>query len=196
MDNQPQPPITPSAPTAPNPVQPAPSPQPAVQNQEATQPGTAKTVIVILLLIIFNPLGLILMYVWMKWPVWVKILLTVASIILLILPIIAVSALIAINPKKKQAKAHDMERIREVASIQQAVRMYEKDNIGTLPSTLDELVPEYLAEIPTDPTTDQPYLYEVTMGGQDFTICTTFDSEENAELPNCVDSTNSFILEQ
>lgn len=36
-----------------------------------------KTIIVMLTLLFATPVGLILMWVWMKWPLWIRILLTV-----------------------------------------------------------------------------------------------------------------------
>ncbi|MBI4137478.1 hypothetical protein HY469_05455 [Candidatus Roizmanbacteria bacterium] len=191
MDNQPQPPVTPPAPTAPTPAQPASTSQPAAPAQNGMSYET-KMIIVILLLILVYPIGLIMMYIWMKWPMWVKILLTLPILLLFLLPILTASVLVAINPAEQLAKARDTERIAEVTSIQQQVRMYQAENVGAFPPTLDALVPEYLPEVPTDPLTDQPYAYSLEPGGQDFTVCTDFESEENADLPNCIDSTTAY----
>lgn len=40
-----------------------------------------QTILVVLLLIFVYPVGLILMFIWMKWPQWVKILVTSPIII-------------------------------------------------------------------------------------------------------------------
>ncbi|MCR4264375.1 MAG: hypothetical protein NUV98_06690 [Candidatus Roizmanbacteria bacterium] len=191
MDNQPQPPVTPPAPTAPTSAQPAPASQPTVPAQSGMSHDT-KTIIVILLLILVYPIGLIMMYIWMKWPMWAKILITLPILLLFILPILAATVLVAINPKEQLAKARDTERIAEATSIQQQIRMYQTENNGEFPASLDTLVPDYLPEVPTDPSTSQLYTYSLDPGGQDFALCVEFESEQNATLPNCVDSTNSF----
>lgn len=53
------------------------------------------------------------------------------------------------------------------------------------PTTLDELVPKYLSEIPVDPVTKEPYKYKVLREGKDFEICGDYDS---SEFENCQSS--------
>lgn len=50
----------------------------------------AKTIIVILLLLVIYPVGLILMLVWMKWPIWVKLLVSLPLSILIIIFLVAI----------------------------------------------------------------------------------------------------------
>ncbi len=70
--------------------------------QQNTGPSTdTKSLITALLLIFLYPAGLITMWFWVKWPIWLKIML---SLPVLILPFIILSmgALFALNPTKNQ----------------------------------------------------------------------------------------------
>ncbi|MBI4058336.1 hypothetical protein HY408_01075 [Candidatus Gottesmanbacteria bacterium] len=40
----------------------------------------AKTIITVILLIFFSPIGVILMFVWTKWPMWAKLLITFVTL--------------------------------------------------------------------------------------------------------------------
>lgn len=67
---------------------------------------STKKIIVILLLIFFYPLGLLFMFVWMKWPKWVKFLLTglfVLQIGVIIASFGALVALISGSPEMQGA---------------------------------------------------------------------------------------------
>lgn len=44
-----------------------------------------KMIIVILLLVFFMPVGIILMWLWMTWPKWVKILITLIPIFFILI---------------------------------------------------------------------------------------------------------------
>lgn len=57
-----------------------------VRNNELSY--DAKTIIVILTLILVYPVGVILMLIWMDWNKWLKIILTIPLVICLIVPII------------------------------------------------------------------------------------------------------------
>lgn len=68
--------------------QPIPNTPPVIQSPNSTQfqsqqPTNHDTrfIIVILLLIFFYPIGLILMWMWMRWQNWVKVLLSLPVII-------------------------------------------------------------------------------------------------------------------
>lgn len=43
-----------------------------------------KTVLVVLLLVTVYPVGILLMFIWMKWPVWLKILIAVPVALMLL----------------------------------------------------------------------------------------------------------------
>lgn len=63
-----------------------------------------KTIITVLLLIFVFPVGFILMWVWTKWPAWVKIIISL-PIIIAIVGIFAAVLLATINPRAQIQKA-------------------------------------------------------------------------------------------
>jgi ABC-type multidrug transport system fused ATPase/permease subunit len=67
-----------------------------------------KLVLVLVLLFVLYPVGLILMFKWMRWPMWVKILiaLPVALIILVFLGSFLIGFLSALNPKRQIERAN------------------------------------------------------------------------------------------
>jgi phage-related holin len=58
-----------------------------------------KAIITVLLLVLLYPVGVIVMWFWTRWPLWLKILLGL-PIVLLITGMLAAMLLIAINPRK------------------------------------------------------------------------------------------------
>ncbi|MFZ2152871.1 MAG: hypothetical protein WAV41_02325 [Microgenomates group bacterium] len=79
-------------------------------NQNTGLSEDTKTIIVVLLLILVYPVGLILMFVWMKWPMWVKLLVALPTslIFLAIVGIMVVGVLAGVNPRLQMDKAADM----------------------------------------------------------------------------------------
>ncbi len=53
----------------------------------------AKTLITVLLLLFAYPAGLIMMFIWMKWPTWVKLLIAFPVTLLLIIVIFTLFSL-------------------------------------------------------------------------------------------------------
>jgi len=51
-----------------------------------------KTIITVFLLVMVYPVGLILMFVWMKWSKWIKFLLVLPAIIVVIIPLFILMA--------------------------------------------------------------------------------------------------------
>lgn len=94
----------------------------ANQNQPVS---TWKTVVTVLSLLFFFPLGVLFMFLWMKWPLWVKILLSagVAVLFLIMIPILAAIVVIAINPLELTRRGRDAARLSDLASVQQAVNI-------------------------------------------------------------------------
>lgn len=135
-----------------------------------------KTILTVLLLIFITPVGLILMWVWMKWASWVKILVT----LLLVLPALTIVPLTFIlltkmNPSKQFAMANNTKRQSDTLQILNAVYQYEADNMGKLPLSISsaseeisstgadickDLVPKYLAGLPVDPSLNKGSLIE------------------------------------
>ena len=82
-----------------------------------------KTIITVLLLIFLYPVGLILMWVWTKWPVWIKILLSLLAIpvILVFLAVTGLVTLLAINPARQIQKAECVKQCTAVANSETCV---------------------------------------------------------------------------
>jgi prepilin-type N-terminal cleavage/methylation domain-containing protein len=92
--------------------------------------------------------------------------------VLLVIVIIAILAgivLIAINPGRQVSQANDAQRSSDVNALLNAIHQYSIDNRGALPTGItttaadigdgtgeidicDDLVPTYMAGLPTDPT--------------------------------------------
>lgn len=104
--------------------------------QESGLSEDAKTIITILLLIFVFPIGIIMMWIWMKWPVWVKILVTLVVALPFLIVIGAVSALgllVAFNPAEKVKEARDVVRMNDLVILQNAINNVSSQNkTGTL----------------------------------------------------------------
>lgn len=81
-----------------------------------------------------------------------------------IIAILAAIVLIALNPARQFAQARNSQRVSNVNAILNAIGQYTADNQGDLPAGIptgtaaeidgtlcDELLPEYLPALPTDP---------------------------------------------
>lgn len=74
---------------------------PSQTNTQAAPDHQTKTILVIVMLLFFYPIGVILMWIWMKeWPKWIKIFLTspILLTIIAILGILATIIIVAVNP--------------------------------------------------------------------------------------------------
>jgi len=93
-----------------------------------------KTIITVLALIFVFPVGLILMFVWMKWPWWVKLIIgfPVALVGLAFLGIIVVAMLATIDPSAQISKAKDAMIKNDAMEIVKATARYYSEK-GTYP---------------------------------------------------------------
>ncbi len=75
-------------------------------NSPKNTSNTAPSIITILLLFFFYPMGLVVMWLWPKWKIWLKLILTIIPIVLIT---IIVLLLPFINPitEKKLAPLND-----------------------------------------------------------------------------------------
>ena len=134
-----------------------------MSNQETS--ADTKTIITVLLLIFLYPIGLLVMWFWTKWKLWVKILIS-SPIILIFLFILLPIVLISINPSKQFSQANNTVRQNDVNAILNASNQYMADNRGTplagvsaTPQYISkggadicaQLVPQYISALPTDP---------------------------------------------
>lgn len=84
-----------------------------------------KTILTVLMLLFFFPLGVLLMFLWMRWPLWVKILLSagIAVLFLIMIPIMAAIVVVAINPLELTRRGRDAARLSDLATVQQAINV-------------------------------------------------------------------------
>lgn len=72
-------------------------------------------------------------------------------------------------------KSRDSQRKNDIGQIQYSLEQYQDAN-GIYPASLDDLVQEgYLASIPLDPLTDQPYTYGSNADGSDYQLSGTLE---------------------
>ena len=82
-------------------AQPQQTPAQTTQNSGTSQ--QTRTIVTIVVLFFFSPVGIILMWFWSKWKLWVKILLT---FIFFIIPfIVAAILIVAIDPAAQVERA-------------------------------------------------------------------------------------------
>lgn len=165
-----------------------------------------KTIIVVLLLVFVLPIGIILMWVWMKWPVWVKLLITIPIIILPLIAILASILVLVINPIELTKRSRDATRLTNLADIQQTIISAEISNpklllcqgtkscegqsnsidplvtniegLGWLKINLGKIERAGATMLPLDPVNSELYNYRYCSDGKDWEIETTFESEQ------------------
>lgn len=74
---------------------------------------------------------------------------------------------------KKEAR--DAQREVEIRQIRAALEIYYGDKYS-YPVSLNELYPDYLSNLPTDPSTNYPYQYQLQLDGADYKICAQMES--------------------
>jgi hypothetical protein len=137
------------------------------QKHQSGMSQDTKTIITVLLLVVVFPLGIIFMWVWMKWPIWVKLILTIPFAIIPTIAVLLAITLVAINPSKQFTQANNTMRSSNVNMILNAVNQYSAENNGQLPTGITAevqnistagtdicktLVPAYIAFLPVDPS--------------------------------------------
>lgn len=110
-----------------------------------------RTILVIIALFLFYPLGLILMYTLTNWKGWVKFLITL-PVVLFIIGLVAAVVLVAVDPAGQIQKAECVSKCQESSDVQaciaQCIEMpviTPTENIGPTGS-----------EIRTESTTEEP----------------------------------------
>lgn len=179
----------------------------AADNQGLSE--DTKTNIIVLLLIFVFPIGIILMWVWMKWPTWVKIILTLIGIIPLLAIIGAVAAVVlvsVINPLEMTHRARDTVKLKDLVVLQEAINNAAKNNSsgnifcngqsGLCAGDSTDQDPnvkktdgtgwvkiklDSLASLPIDPINDSNYSYTYCSDGKDWEIQARVGSKQVLE---------------
>ena len=87
------------------------------------------------------------------------------------------------------AQARDAARTADLSAISTGLRLYYVETLR-LPNTLDELAPTYIAEIPVDPQSSEPYSYAPSPNGA-FEVCAEFETKTPAR--KCVSDKNGQV---
>jgi len=77
-----------------------------------------KTIIVILTLLFITPVGLILMWIWMKWPTWLKVLITILPFLFAFLITSFVIWLLAVIFSNKDIQKQMHEQMQQNVTMQ------------------------------------------------------------------------------
>lgn len=106
---------------------------------------------------------------------------TIVELLVVIVVIAILVALTLPNLFGLQRRARDDDRKNDLKNVQQALETYYNDNT-VYPSALAGLVPDYIAEIPTDPQ-GATYTYESAPTGCT-TACSSYALKANLENDN------------
>lgn len=167
----------------PLPIQPATAPQ--VLNQQPQ--NNTPTIVTVLLLIFLPPIGVIVMWLWPKWKVWVKVLVTIVPVLLMFVVGTLLSiTLVAINPARQFKLANNTARKEYTRSISKAIDGLKLQNQGQFPPEVASSLPvgvpvplasasgpgiitlceyltgvrgneQYMSRLPIDPLVDKSY---------------------------------------
>lgn len=102
---------------------------------------------------------------------------------ILLIPAILFSIFFLILGSARE-KARDIRRQADIIQIQTGLKMYYSKH-NSYPFSLNELSPEYLPDIPLDPSTHQPYQYQLEQNGIDYKLCAQLESTKTQK---CVSS--------
>lgn len=104
-----------------------------IQQVQPQPVPTWKTVVTVLCLLFFFPLGILFMFLWMRWPSWVKILLSAGIVLFIpaVIVILAAVVVLAINPVELTKNARDAQRLTDLANIQVMMNTAMETSSGT-----------------------------------------------------------------
>lgn len=102
---------------------------------------------------------------------------------LLLIPAILFST-VFLSPGSAREKARDARRQADISQIRVGLEIYYSEH-NNYPFSLNELSPEYLPSLPVDPSTNQPYQYQLQQGGTDYKVCAQLESTKTQK---CVTS--------
>jgi len=81
-------------------------------------------------------------------------------------------------------EARDAKRQADIRQIQMVLEIFYSEQ-NKYPFSLNELSPKYLPSVPVDPSTNQPYQYQLQPNGTDYQVCAKLESTKTQK---CVTS--------
>lgn len=146
------------------------------------------TIVTVLLLVFLPLIGVVVMWFWPKWPLWLKLLITILlGLFLFLIGIFLAIVLVTINPGEIKKSALDTTRISDVTKVVENINKMvssEGDKLklcGEKPepcsfssdTSPDNWVPFKLSSsdpLPVDPVNKEPYVYTYCSDGKNFEI--------------------------
>jgi hypothetical protein len=91
---------------------------------------STKTIVTIILLFFFYPVGVVLMWLWMKWKTWVKVLITGLGCLSIIVPLLILGGAMftAVNPQEQLSKANDTQTRSTAGELLNSLERYYYSN--------------------------------------------------------------------
>ncbi len=148
------------------------------------------------------------MFVWMKWPIWLKliILLVWPILVIVMFGIFATTLLLILNPAELTMKARDVQRMADLETVSRSIKIhvtaYPTQNLTESPLCFNNSAPcegmsaagsiasdgtgwlpvqlsKYMAQLPVDPTNDNSYFYRFCTDGQNWELNARLENELN-----------------
>ncbi|MEM4260108.1 MAG: prepilin-type N-terminal cleavage/methylation domain-containing protein [Candidatus Woesearchaeota archaeon] len=105
--------------------------------------------------------------------------------LLVVVAIIGILAALVISYLgQARLKSRDSRRKSDLKSIYTALTNYSDDNNGNYPANTAALVPNYMAQVPTDPQTGNAYPYAVSAAGTEFELNATLENQNDNDDNN------------
>ncbi len=112
-------------------------------------------------------------------------------VVVAIIGILAAAIVVTVNTARVGSR--DSKRLADLKQLQTALQFYFDKNT-TYPDTLDDLVTgAQIPQLPTDPSTREPYFYDVTGGGTSYHLATNLEDPKNKALKSDRDSVSDSI---
>jgi len=102
---------------------------------------------------------------------------------ILIIPAILFST-VFLSLNSAREKGRDVRRQSDISQIRVGLEIFYSEQ-NRYPFSLNELSPQYLPTTPVDPSTNQPYQYQLQQNGADYQVCTQLESTKDQK---CVSS--------
>ena len=109
---------------------------------------------------------------------------TLVELLVVIAIIGLLASVVIVSVGAARAKARDSRRITDMKALQTAMELYKDVNSGNAvdaqANLAGELVPNFIATIPTDPKTQADYVYSNVDGDEDYYL--EFTTEQTSSL--------------
>lgn len=110
--------------------------------------------------------------------------------LLVVIAIIGIlSSIVLASLNTARQKSRDARRVADIKQLQLAMQLYY-DASSTYPIALSDLVPTYIATVPTDPVAQAAYGYDRLNDGASYAVCANLEDGDNQALNSDQDDDN------